>query len=430
MPRYPFSRPRCKETLPADAPSHKHRSPFCLVALGILLLASLPLMGLCQEPSPLPPVTQPPPPTTEFREFPRSSDAERTIVILRFPSALSTPYPENNFVEAEIIKPREASLPMPVVVVLHYWGATSLTVEERFARALNEKGIAVAILTLPYHLRRTPKGVQSGILVIKPDIPHLRETMTQAVMDVKRLVDWLQKQSDFDASKIGLAGISLGAIIGSLAFAVEPRFSACALLLGGADLAHIIWNSPATIETRNKLRAMGFAEEKLREELQTIEPLHYLKKDLSEKVLLVSAQYDDVIPKMAFERLREALGEPETVWVSAGHYGTILVERRLSRLVADFFSARFSGKTYAPPESLWAPAIRVGLTYNPDYQLTLAIGADLWKANKQGIGFASGMLSPQGPLLFAGVPVGNRFNLGVTATKRRVTFGILWSIIL
>ncbi len=388
-----------------------------------------PSKGEAQE-LPLPSLTEPPPPTTDFREFPRVSDPERTVLVLRFPSALTTAYPENNLVEAEILKPREAPHPMPVVVVLHYWGATSLTVEERFARALNERGIAVAILTLPYHLRRSPKGVQSGILVIKPDVRHLRETMTQAVMDVKRLVDWIQKQSDLDARRIGLAGISLGAIIGSLAFAVEPRFSACALLLGGADLAHIIWNSPATIETRNKLRTMGYTEEKLREELQTVEPLHYLRKDMSEKVLLVSAQYDDIIPRRAFDRLYEDLGEPKTVWVNAGHYGAIVVERRLSQMVADFFSARFSGSSYTPPDFLWAPAVRVGLNYNPDYQLSLAIGVDLWKANARGTVFATGMLTPQGPLLYAGVPVGQRFSVGAVATKRRVTFGILWSIIL
>ncbi|MEM4407857.1 MAG: hypothetical protein QXI19_03860, partial [Candidatus Caldarchaeum sp.] len=124
-----------------------HASPHSLTSLlmawGIFAQGAFSPFAVSQEPTSLPSVTESPPPTTDFREFPRSSDAERVIFALRFPSAVTTPYPENNTVEVEVIKPRDGPTPMPVVIVLHYWGATSFAVEERFATALNERGIAV-----------------------------------------------------------------------------------------------------------------------------------------------------------------------------------------------------------------------------------------------------------------------------------------------
>ncbi|MCH8274800.1 MAG: alpha/beta hydrolase family protein [Armatimonadetes bacterium] len=352
------------------------------------------------------------------------------VSVLRFPSAITTDVVENNTVEVLLIRPRDVVEPMPIVVLLHYWGATDLNVAERFAQALNERGIATAIVTLPYHLRRSPPGVKSGALAIQPDTRHLRESMTQAVMDVRRLLDWIEAGTEFDSSRIGLAGISLGGVVGALVFGVEDRFSVGALLLAGGDLAHIIWNSTVTIEARLALRRSGYTEERLREELEPVEPLRYARPERKEDLLLVGARYDDVVPVEDTRKLVAAYSRPETIWLETGHYGALFVERRIYRTAAAFFDARFAGRPFEAPESLGAPTLRLGLHFNPDYELTIAAGVDLWRSDRMGRTFVSGMLTPEGPLLFGGRRISDGFSFGVAATMRRLTWGIFWSVVL
>jgi dienelactone hydrolase len=377
----------------------------------------------------LPKVTDSPPLTDEYRLTPRSSDPDQTAYVVRFPSAVGTAIEENNTVYLEVREPRDTPRPMPVVLILHYWGATDLDVELRLAKALTTRGIAAAILTLPYHLQRTPKGMVSGEYALRPDTRFLVETMTQSVFDVKRAVDWLRSRNEFDEAKIALAGTSLGAVIGSLAFAAEPRIAAAAFMLGGVDLAHLIWSSSVTISTRNGLRAQGYTEERLREEVAQVEPMNYATPDRKADVLIVGARFDEVVPREATEKMIRAFGEPKTIWLDTGHYGGALVERRLFGTVASFFEAKFSGNGFELPSAIRAPTLRVGVHYNGEDELTVALGIDLFRA-KNGSFFVSAMATPEGPSLYGGMTVSKGLTVGLVLLPRKVTWGALWSIVL
>ncbi|MFX9638786.1 hypothetical protein ABTO85_20010, partial [Acinetobacter baumannii] len=78
--------------------------------------------------------------------------------------------------------------PVPVVVLLHYWGAPDTKVEDEIAQLLARRGIAAVAMPLPYHLGRSPMGRRSGELAIVPDPRSLNQTMTQAVLDVQRTI--------------------------------------------------------------------------------------------------------------------------------------------------------------------------------------------------------------------------------------------------
>src|SRR5256885_1882545 len=78
----------------------------------------------------LPSIAQPPP-SIEFapwKEVPTDSEDTDEFSV-SFPSAVVTPYRENNVVPLRIILPIRRDKPVPIVVVLHYWGATDLRVE-------------------------------------------------------------------------------------------------------------------------------------------------------------------------------------------------------------------------------------------------------------------------------------------------------------
>ncbi|MCW5947592.1 MAG: hypothetical protein KIT74_11250 [Fimbriimonadales bacterium] len=388
------------------------------------------MLAFCPTFGQLPLVTERPELTTDYREIPRPSDPEQTITILRYPSPIVTDKTENNTVDVEVHLPRTARTPMPMVILLHYWGATDLGVERRFARNLNDRGFAAAILTLPYHLQRTPAGIKSGDYAIRPDVEFLRETMTQSVFDIKRLVDWIEaRPQQFDINRIAVAGISLGAVIGALVLGVEPRVTAGAFLLGGVDLAGLLWNSSITISTRNGLRSQGYNEERLREALESVEPSRYPRQSLGENVIVIGARFDDIVPRENTEQLIDMFDAKQVVWLNTGHYGGALAEQRLYRTVADFFESRFLGAEFAQSRTVGLPTLRIGVHYNTDYKLTVAAGLDIWRAPK-GQGFVSAMITPEGPMAFAGANLTKGLTAGVVVTPRQITWGVFWGVVL
>jgi dienelactone hydrolase len=119
-------------------------------------------------------------------------------------------------VHAWWLVPAEREGRMPTVVLLHSLGIRRPELEMGLARELVRNGIAVFLMTLPYHMRRTPPGYGSGDLILMAgDIALLREAGIQATWDVRRAVDWLQRQPEADPNRIALVGVSLGAILGA-----------------------------------------------------------------------------------------------------------------------------------------------------------------------------------------------------------------------
>lgn len=376
------------------------------------------------------PITENPPAYNEFREFVRPSPPDRMVSTIRFESAIITEIAENNIVEAELILPRDAIRPVPVVIILHYWGAHDFSIEMRLANELLSRGIGAAFVPLPYHMKRTPPGMISGTYALLPSIEHLKTGITQSVFDVKRLIDYLESRTDVDHTRIGITGISLGGVLSSLVYGVEPRIQVASVMMGGGDFSYLIWHSSITLETRNAFRNNGVTEPILHEQLKSVEPLTYANSDKGDNILIIGARYDEVVPPESVNKLISAYDAKEVVWLSTGHYGGALVERRLFRITSDFMESRFYGRRFLTPESVGAPTIRFGVMYNPDYELTLSIGIDLWKPDKKSPIRLSGWLTPEGPALSLGYFFEKGFSAGFVTTKRKSTWGMFWSFVL
>lgn len=341
---------------------------------------------------------------------------------------MSTEHPQNDVVRLRAFLPVSRTGRVPVVLMLHYWGAVDLRVERGLAGELNRRGVGAVALELPFHLRRTPPGFKSGELAVRPDTAWLASTMHQAVLDVRRAVDWIESRPEFDGGRIGLCGTSLGAIVAALAFALEPRFACGSTQLGGIDLAHIVWNSSRLTQQREAWRRRGYTEERLRTELSELEPGTWLKPD-GRPFFAVAARYDTVIPPVDARKLISATGAQE-LWLDSGHYGGALVERGVYRSVAGFFASTFAGREFAPPASLYVPTIRVGLALSPPNGLQAAVGVDVWRSNRSGDGFASALMTPKGIQGFIGHKVHRGFSVGVSVTRRTTSWGLFWNTVL
>lgn len=371
-----------------------------------------------------------PPPAIEFDRWRSVRETESWEKYqVTFPSAMVTRYEENNSVRLDCFVPTQRVGRAPVVILLHFWGATDQALEEEMATELARKGIASILMPLPYHLSRTPKGTRSGELAIVADPDQLRKTLIQSVWDLRRAVDFIGTKSELDPNAIGLTGTSLGAIVSSLGFAVEPRFKCGAFMLGGADLAAIMWNSSRVGVQREQLRAQGFTEEIMREQLRDVEPLTYLRKDDLRPSYLISARHDNVVPKVSSQRLRDALGNAQELTLETGHYGGFLVREQLLKSVASFLTSTLRGQQFSAPSSFYSPTIRFALILEPTVGLQVGAGLDLWRLNETSDAFAAGFLTPRGLRGYFGFQLGGGVSMGITLAPQRVNPALVWSTV-
>lgn len=370
------------------------------------------------------------PPPIAFEAWRRVEAAETYVEYgASFPSAITTPHSANNTVPLRVFVPTRGTAPYPVAVVLHYWGATDLRVEVALAQELVDRGVAAVLVSLPYHLERTPVGKKSGELAIQPDPDSMRATMGQSVMDVRRTVDWIGSRAEFDPKRIAITGTSLGGLVASTAYGVESRLAAGAFVLAGADLAHILWHSSRVVGQRDALRRSGYTEARMREELTGIEPLTYLSHRRTSPTFVVGARFDTVIPPEDTEKLIAALPGAHVLRVDTGHYGGVFVQRKILRLVAQFIEATFNGREFTAPDKVYAPTLRIGVQWDPD-GAQIAAGLDLWKSSVRAEAFASFMVTPRGARVFLGHQIGRGFAVGVIARPEGVGLGAFWSTIL
>jgi dienelactone hydrolase len=371
------------------------------------------------------------PTPVQFNEWVRTGENDLSEFYRgTFPSPLESVAPENNTVTVLPVLPKGRTGPVPVVVVLHYWGALNHSIELQIAEDLNKRGVAAVLVTLPYHLERTPAGKRSGELAIQPDAGYLRDTMTQSLQDVRRAIDLIYTRPEFDTSRIGIAGTSLGAIVAELVYAVDSRLTHGAFVLGGADIAHILWNSSRVIPQRDALRRKGYTEPKLREELVAVEPLSYLPRANPGKTFVVGALYDSVVPPASTDKLIKALGTEDTLWLETGHYGGFFVQRKLLEETAKFFGDEFFGKDYVPPQRLAAPTLRLTVQYNLRTGMDIGAGIDLWSTGARREWAATGIVTPRGLRLFFGRRVDKSLSAGMSLDHDGGSFGMMWSAVL
>ncbi len=381
-------------------------------------------------------VAPPPIPAPAWHES--RHDGISTEFTTEFESPLKTAVEVNNRVPLTLMLPsrRTSTERLPVVVVLHYLGAKDLRAEHALGRELNRRGVAAALIVLPYHLTRAPEGTRSGELAVQPDVDVLTSTMVQSARDVRRALQVLKTRDDLDPKEFGVAGISLGSLVAELVFGLEPGFVRGGFLLGGADLAHILWTSSRVIVSRAQLRADGFTEEKLKTALAPIEPETYLLRRRAERpeessnALAIGGRFDSVVPPAAFRRLVQALPNPTVITLDTGHYGGIFVQQRLLSEVAEYFSNTSFGRPYIAPKSIQAPTLRLLAQAVTPLGFDIGVGIDLFRTSAEYQTFGSFVVTARGVELFIGQAVGSGLAVGGVAGTRGLAAGIFWSSVL
>ena len=192
-------------------------------------------------------------------------------------------------------------------------------------------------LKMPYYGPRRP--AEGKVRMVSADLPLTVASFTQAVLDIRRATAWLAAQTEIDAQRIGVTGISLGGIVAALATAGEPRIQRSCLVLAGGNLAKIIMESEETADVRAAWADQKFEPQQIIDQLNQIDPLTYADRIKSRKLLMFNASQDKVVPPICTEALWKAVGEPEIHWWRAGHYSAAWYLPTALLQMSQFFAA-------------------------------------------------------------------------------------------
>ena len=270
---------------------------------------------------------------------------------LRFPSPIATPDPENNVVHAEYFAPIGGGARRPAVVVLHILGA-DFPLSRYMAARLADRGVAALFLKLPYYGERRPDAAgPNAKRFLSTDIDRTILSMRQGICDVRRATCWLNSRSEIDGKRLGVAGISLGGIISSVAAAVDPAIREGAFLLAGGDLAKILWEMPEGTAYRALWIRSGRTLGDLKSLTDPFDPLTYASRLASKRVLMIAGKVDEVIPPSSARALWETAGRPPILWYDCGHYSAVGFLLPGIRETVAFFAAPPGPPSRIPPQS-------------------------------------------------------------------------------
>jgi dienelactone hydrolase len=178
---------------------------------------------------------------------------------------------------------------------------------------------------------------------------HTEMVLRHAIIDIRRAIDWLDQRAEGNRNRIGIVGISMGAIVAALAFEAEPRINSAAILLGGGDIAAILATSREGLVVRFRkevMRTKGIDLEQFHTEatriLAPVDPFTYAPRGNPKHILMLNARFDGVVPSPCSEKLWRALGRPLWVRIPTGHDSSVLFLWYIQSRVLKHFRKAFA----------------------------------------------------------------------------------------
>jgi dienelactone hydrolase len=236
----------------------------------------------------------------------------------------------------------EGDEPTPAIVLLPIFNGEPW-IPRFFARYFANQGWAAAVVL---------RGRDPLTALVEPE-----ETMQGNLNDYLRVLDWAEQRPDIDATRIGVFGVSLGAMDGVVLAALDERVKALVVAMAGGDLPYLMLNTHYRPVVR-RLDALAESEGTSREALSAAldarlrtDPLTLARYVDAQRVLMIITRTDAIIPFDAQQRLRASLGTPETLYLATGHRPSVVFFPKVRAASFEFFTRQFA-------------AVQVGLARN------------------------------------------------------------------
>lgn len=247
-----------------------------------------------------------------------AQDYRLTDDVLTFTSTVTSPWPENNLVHAQLFP---ASRGGPAVLVLPNWNAKWLG-QRALCQWLQLLGITVLRMSMPYHDRRMVPGHERADQLVGPNVGLTLQANRQAVTDARQCLRWLEQQG---YTRLGILGTSIGSSVGYITMVHDPAVRAGGFFHVSTYFADVVKNGMTTNHVWEGLRSKAGLDE-LRAYWAPISPMPYVERSMGagKNCLMVYGKYDPTfIPELTEEMLgalRTHGCQPRTLELPCGHY--------------------------------------------------------------------------------------------------------------
>ena len=253
---------------------------------------------------------------SQEREWKRQAEVGelRREPFLRFTSALRTPYPENDVVNArwyEATAAKEGQRPKQAMIVMPQWNADAFS-HNALCDMFLKFGVSSLRLSKPYHDVRRPAELERSDYAVSANVGRTTAACRQAVIDVRSCVDWLQSQG---YEQIGVLGTSLGSAYSFIAAAMDPRIRVCAFNHVSTQFGDVVWTGQSTRHVKAAFEHAGLKQYEVRAMFAGVSPMSYMQQFAdsgaataelpSRRSLVIHATYDlTFIEKYSLEVVR------------------------------------------------------------------------------------------------------------------------------
>jgi len=258
----------------------------------------------------------------DFFGYTTPSDFSLSNNLLRFTSAIETPYHENNLVHGQWFPARRKPGSRKVAaLVLPHWNA-SAGQHRGLCAGLARLGISALRLSLPYHDYRMPAELERADYAVSSNLARTIDATRQAVIDARSAIDWLESEG---YERIGLVGTSLGSCYAFLTSVHDPRIEVNVYNLCSTYFADVVWEGLSSRHIREGLEP-AITLDQLREAWMVISPPSYIERyaRMKKKSLFIYARYDTTFPlhfsEQAVAAARELKLDHKAVALPCGHY--------------------------------------------------------------------------------------------------------------
>src|SRR5262249_2588287 len=248
----------------------------------------------------------------------------KTAQFLRFTSPVSSPYPENDLVNARWYpapKEKQMGKPKQAMIVMPQWNADAFS-HNALCALFNRFGISALRLSKPYHDIRRPAEPARSDYAVSSNIGRTIAACRQAVVDIRCCIDWLESQG---YEQFGILGTSLGSCYAFIASAHDARLQVNAFNHASTYFGDVVWTGQSTRHIRAALENVMDLD-RLRQIWLAISPVAYMRKFAAhrKKVLVVYAKYDLTFLREFSEQVVRLFRENDidfkAVALPCGHY--------------------------------------------------------------------------------------------------------------
>ncbi len=248
--------------------------------------------------------------------------AGKTGTFLRFTSPVSSPYPENDVVNARWFPaPPAKGKPKRAVIVIPQWNGDAIS-HNAFAKIFRYFGVSTLRLSMPYHDIRMPAELHRADYSVSSNIGRTIHAARQGIIDIRCCVDWLEQQG---YTEFGVLGTSLGSCYAFNASAHDARIRVNIFNHASTYFGDVVWTGYSTRHVRAGIEKVLTSDE-LRHAFACVSPMNFFGKfeRWPKQVLMIHTAYDrtflpEFSRKIADEFRRRKL-EAEIRCLPCGHY--------------------------------------------------------------------------------------------------------------